>query len=53
MCEQHGTEEVSVICADCGALYPALRLPTGKLTRVSNIPFCRCGCDSFVEVTDG
>lgn len=52
MTEQSRTEEVAIQCAQCGAIYPALRLPGGKLTRPGNRSVCCCGNGSFVELND-
>lgn len=43
-------EEIPAICTDCGTLYPAIRLPSGEIRRVGNLPYCRCGSRSFEEI---
>ena len=50
MTDQRCTEEVTIQCTQCGAVYPALRLAGGKLTRDCNQSVCRCGNKSFTEL---
>ncbi len=50
--DQDSVEDVAIRCTNCSAIYPAMKLPDGTLTRSSHRSFCRCGSDSFVELTD-
>ncbi|AGB34004.1 hypothetical protein Natpe_4303 (plasmid) [Natrinema pellirubrum DSM 15624] len=43
-------EEVVAICSNCEAVYPAIRFSDGEIRRMGNLPYCRCGCGSFVEI---
>lgn len=52
MTDQGRAEGVTIQCTQCGAIYPALRLPDGELTRDGNKSVCRCGNGSFAELND-
>lgn len=51
MSEQHSTKEGPAVYVECGLMYPCRRLPDGEITRMSDVPNCRCGSNSFVEMT--
>jgi len=43
-------EEIVAICPNCNAVYPAIRLPDGKIRRKGRHPHCQCGIKPLVEI---